>query len=76
MFDVDSYSFDGPIIYDGEKSEKLDRDDLMSDGPFSIQATDGWVGAIQHHFLSAVVPPADSDTSTTYRFAVMSRDPA
>ncbi len=28
MFDVDSYSFAGPIIYDGEKSEKLKRDDL------------------------------------------------
>ena len=61
MFDVDSYSFDGPIIYDGEKSEKLDRDDLISDGPYNVQATDGWIGAIQHHFLSAVVPPADSE---------------
>lgn len=59
MFDVDSYSTDGPIIYDGQKSEKLDRDDLLSDGPFAIKATSGWVGAIQHHFLSAVVPPAD-----------------
>ena len=26
MFNVDTYSFDGPIIYDGEKSEKLDRE--------------------------------------------------
>ena len=60
MFDVDSYSTDAPIIYDGEKSEKLDRDDLLSDGPFAIKATNGWVGAIQHHFLSAVVPTADS----------------
>ncbi len=59
MFDVDSYSFDGPIIYDGEKSEKLKRDDLISDGAFGIQATSGWVGSIQHHFLSALVPPAD-----------------
>jgi YidC/Oxa1 family membrane protein insertase len=61
MFDVDSYSFDGPIIYDGEKSEKLDRDDLLSEGPFTIQTTNGWVGAIQHHFLSAIVPPADRE---------------
>ena len=59
MFDVDSYSFDGPIIYTGEKSQKLDRDDLLSDGAFNIQATNGWVGSIQHHFLSAIVPPAD-----------------
>ena len=60
MFDVDSYSTDGPIIYDGEKSEKLNRDDLLEDGPFVIRATGGWVGAIQHHFLSAVVPPRDN----------------
>jgi len=61
MFDVDSYSTDSPIIYDGEKSEKLDRDDLMSEGPFEIKTTKGWVGAIQHHFVSAVIPPADAE---------------
>ena len=60
MFDVDTYSFDGPIVYDGEKSEKLDRDDLISDGPFRFSATRGWVAMIQHHFLSAIVPPSDS----------------
>jgi YidC/Oxa1 family membrane protein insertase len=70
MFDVDSYSFDGPIIYDGEKSEKLDRDDLLSDGPYNIQASNGWVGAIHHHFLSAVVPPGDRD----YVYNVSVRD--
>ncbi len=65
MFNVDSYSFDGPIIYDGEKSAKLDRDDLISDGPYKIRAEKGWVGSIQHHFLSAVVPPRDSEYSYT-----------
>jgi len=59
MFNVDSYSSDGPIIYDGEKSEKLDRDDLLEDGPHTLQATGGWIGAIEHHFLSALVPPSD-----------------
>jgi YidC/Oxa1 family membrane protein insertase len=66
MFNVDSYSFDGPIIYDGEKSEKLDRDDLKSDGPYDIKAGNGWVGSIQHHFLSAVVPSKDAE----YRYKV------
>jgi YidC/Oxa1 family membrane protein insertase len=66
MFNVDSYSFDGPIIYDGDKSEKLKRDDLMSDGPYDIRAGNGWVGSIQHHFLSAVVPSKD----TEYRYNV------
>ena len=61
MFNVDSYSFDGPIIYDGEKSEKLKRDDLISDGPYDIRAENGWIGSIQHHFLTAVVPAGDSE---------------
>ena len=61
MFDVDSYSFDGAILYDGERSEKLERDDLISDGPERLQAVNGWVGSIQHHFLSALVPPADNE---------------
>ena len=61
MFDVDSYSFQGPVLYDGERSTKLDRDDLLSDGPAHITATNGWVAAIQHHFLSAVVPAPDAE---------------
>ena len=66
MFNVDSYSFDGPIIYDGDKSEKLKRDDLLSDGPYDIKAANGWVGSIQHHFLSAIVPSRDAE----YRYRV------
>ena len=57
MFDVDSYSFAGPIVYNGEKSEKLKHDDLIEDGKYSFTAEQGWFGFIQHHFLSAVVPP-------------------
>jgi YidC/Oxa1 family membrane protein insertase len=69
MFNVDTYSFDGPIIYDGEKSEKLKRDDLLSDGPFAATAQAGWVGAIEHHFLTAVVPPVDAE----YRYNISVR---
>ena len=61
MFNVDSYSFTGPIVYDGDKSEKLKRDDLIEDGKFEFNAQRGWMGSIQHHFLSAVVPPAGVD---------------
>ena len=68
MFDVDTYSFDGPIVFDGEKSEKLDRDDLLSDGPYQFGATGGWIAMIQHHFLSAIVPP--SDNQQRYSIAV------
>jgi YidC/Oxa1 family membrane protein insertase len=56
MFDVDSYSFAGPIIYNGEKSEKLDRDDLIEDGKYTYTSDKGWFGSIQHHFLSAAIP--------------------
>jgi YidC/Oxa1 family membrane protein insertase len=66
MFDVDSYSFVGPIIYDGEGSEKLDRDDLLDDGQVEFNSTQGWLGSIQHHFVRAVVPTAGVD----YKYSV------
>ncbi|MGH8168457.1 MAG: membrane protein insertase YidC, partial [Woeseiaceae bacterium] len=70
MFDVDSYSFHGPVIYDGERSTKLKRDDLLSDGPFNLSATNAWMASIEHHFLSAVVPPS----GTEHRYSVAVRD--
>jgi YidC/Oxa1 family membrane protein insertase len=63
MFDVDSYSFAGPIVYNGEKSEKLKRDDLMDDGAIKFSSQNGWFGAIQHHFLSALVPEPGTEQS-------------
>jgi YidC/Oxa1 family membrane protein insertase len=66
MFDVDSYSFIGPIVYDGDKSEKLKRDDLLEDGKHEFTAQRGWTGSIQHHFLSAVVPTPGVD----YKYVV------
>ena len=70
MFDVDSYSVVGPIIYDGEKSEKLKRNDLLEDGPYAFASDAGWFGAIQHHFVSAVVPTP----GTAQRYSVSVRD--
>jgi len=63
MFDVDSYSFAGPIVYDGKKAEKLKRDDLMEDGAHAFKSQGGWLGSIQHHFLSAVIPEAETERS-------------
>jgi YidC/Oxa1 family membrane protein insertase len=60
MFNVDSYSFDGPITYDGDKAEKLERDDLREDGAVDYSTPDGWVAAIEHHFLTAIIPEADA----------------
>lgn len=56
MFNVDSYSFDGALAYDGSKAEKLKRDDLLDDGPFNFTTDDGWYASIQHHFMTAIVP--------------------
>jgi YidC/Oxa1 family membrane protein insertase len=70
MFDVDSYSFNGPIIYDGDKSEKLERDDLIDDGTFTYSSESGWFGAIQHHFVAAVVP----EQGTAQRYSISIRD--
>jgi len=66
MFNVDSYSFAGPIVYNGEKSEKLKRSDLIEDGKHEFYSQQGWFGSIQHHFLSAVVPAPGKE----YRFDV------
>jgi YidC/Oxa1 family membrane protein insertase len=68
MFDVDSYSFSGPVVYNGEKSEKLKHDDLTEDGAVTFKATNGWIASIQHHFLSAAVP--QRDTERTYNVSV------
>jgi YidC/Oxa1 family membrane protein insertase len=68
MFDVDSYSFAGPIIYNGDKSEKLKRGDLLEDGAYDFKSQAGWIGSIQHHFLSAVIPAPETEQS--YRVSV------
>ncbi len=58
---VDSYSFRGPVLYDGDEYEKLDFDDL-GDEPVSQTVTGGWLASIQHHFLAAAVPPPEEST--------------
>ena len=56
MFNVDSYAFHGPALHDGVKYRKLDTAE-SKDGHLSLDVTSGWVAALQHHFVSAVVPP-------------------
>ena len=59
MTDVDTYSFTGPVFYNGDKYEKLDVDDLAEE-PIAVTANNGWLAVIQHHFLVAVIPTADT----------------
>jgi len=55
MFDPESYATAGPAMYDGKKYRKLDIED-EDDRNFSGTVTDGWIGAMQHHFVAAAVP--------------------
>ena len=53
---VDSYSFTGPVLYDGDQYKKLNFEDLAEE-PVSQTLKNGWLAGIQHHFLAAAVPP-------------------
>jgi YidC/Oxa1 family membrane protein insertase len=58
---VDSYSFTGPVLYDGDSYEKLDFEDLARQ-PVTQTLQNGWYAGIQHHFLAGAVPPPADDT--------------
>ena len=55
MFDVESYSYDGGIIFDGDSYEKQYADDLI-EVPYKKKHTNGWFANIRHHFVVAVLP--------------------
>jgi YidC/Oxa1 family membrane protein insertase len=56
MFDVESYAYRGPAIYNGQKFSKLDVND-KEDAQFSSAFAGGWMAEMQHHFVTAAVPP-------------------
>ena len=64
MFDVESYAFKGPAVYDGTKYRKLNVED--ADEHLAADISNGWIAALQHHFVAAIVPPAD----VPYRFTL------
>ena len=86
MFNAETISYRGPAIYDGSKYQKLD---LTSDKYRNYQNSfaSGWMAALQHHFVVAVIPSAgttydyslkqdaQSDFSLTARGSVLSVDP-
>jgi YidC/Oxa1 family membrane protein insertase len=57
MFDPETYSFRGPAYYDGKAYHTLDIGD-DEDAALSMSVTNGWIAALQHHFVAAAVPPA------------------
>jgi YidC/Oxa1 family membrane protein insertase len=56
-FNVETYAYRGPAIYDGKAYRKLDVED-EDDRTFKASITSGWMAALQHHFVAAAVPPA------------------
>jgi YidC/Oxa1 family membrane protein insertase len=68
-FDVETYSFKGPAVYDGAKSHDLNVES-DTDAKFSETITNGWLASLQHQFVSAIVPTADQP----YRYQLQVRD--
>ena len=55
-FHPESYAYKGPAYDDGHKYQKLK---LGKEPPTLDQQVDGgWIAAMQHHFVAAIVPPA------------------
>jgi YidC/Oxa1 family membrane protein insertase len=69
MWDPETYSFRGPAYYDGAKYQKLDIED-DEDAGLSRPVTGGWIAALQHHFVAAVVPKAGEP----YQFELRVKD--
>jgi YidC/Oxa1 family membrane protein insertase len=59
MFDVESYAFRGPAIFNSDKYRKLDVQDA-EDAALKETFANGWMAEMQHHFVAAAVPPKDA----------------
>jgi YidC/Oxa1 family membrane protein insertase len=65
-FDVESYSFKGPMIFDGSKSSELNVE-KDADSKYAGTHTGGWLASLQHQFVAAIVPPPGQP----YQFALV-----
>jgi len=68
-FDVETYSFKGPAVFDGTKSHDL-KVESDPDSKYSEMVTNGWLASLQHHFVSAIVPAENQP----YRFQLKVED--
>ena len=55
MFSVESYAFQGPAYFNGDKYFKIKRDNI-ADSELPRTVSGGWIAGMQHHFVTAVVP--------------------
>ena len=64
-FNAEKSQFHGPAIWDGAKFRKLDFAAGANDSRLSIAVRNGWLAALQHHFVTAIVPPKDEASRFT-----------
>jgi YidC/Oxa1 family membrane protein insertase len=61
MFNIESRTYHGPGYYDGT----YQKPNISPDTHLSKEVKGGWIAAVQHHFVSAVVPPEDQTMHVT-----------
>jgi YidC/Oxa1 family membrane protein insertase len=72
MFNPATYSYQGPAVYNGKKYQKLSVDKPDPEQLPKSAITDGWIAALQHHFVTAIVP--DAKVPTEYSMTVANAD--
>jgi YidC/Oxa1 family membrane protein insertase len=70
-FDVETYSFKGPDVFDGTRPRDLGVES-EADSKFNETITNGWLASLQHHFVSAIVPPPNQ--AYDYRLKVLGHE--
>ena len=70
-FDVETYSFKGPDVFDGTRPRDLGVES-DADSKFNEAITNGWLASLQHHFVSAIVPPPNQ--AYDYRLKVLGHE--
>ncbi|HKU14533.1 MAG TPA: membrane protein insertase YidC [Steroidobacteraceae bacterium] len=56
-FKVETYAYRGPAISDGKGYRRLNVEN-DEDRAYKANIQNGWIAALQHHFVAAAVPPA------------------
>jgi YidC/Oxa1 family membrane protein insertase len=72
MLNPATYSYQGPAVYNGKKYQKVSVDKPDADQFPKGAVTDGWIAALQHHFVTAIVP--DATAPTDYSMVVANGD--
>jgi YidC/Oxa1 family membrane protein insertase len=70
-FKVETYAYRGPAISDGKGYRRLNVE-KDEDRAFKANIQNGWIAALQHHFVTAAVPPAAE--SAQYQLGLNARN--